>query len=242
MITLGEKIKFYRKRVALSQLDVEVSTNMSIGSLSRIESNEINPTKETVFKIADYLKLNQKDLSNLLGINDFDVSEEAILNAISQLEEYFSREDVLAMLLDCYWNVVNVSNGFFKLFPSLIQHKAILPVNLLEILFNTELKTSLGLNFDNLDSFGVDEVAHYRLSMGYRITDSHTQEMLARLNRNKDFQRVWDASQDISEPYLNNDNRKIKLSVEGIKYTLGTTYRYLNFDPRFEILDYFPLS
>ncbi len=52
---LGKKLKFFRTRKAMSQTDLEVSTDLSFGSISRIESGKTEPTKETIFKIADAL-------------------------------------------------------------------------------------------------------------------------------------------------------------------------------------------
>jgi transcriptional regulator with XRE-family HTH domain len=66
--TLGDKIKFYRKRAGLSQLELETRIEASPGSLSRIENGQINPTKETLIKIIDVLRLDMADSANLFNI------------------------------------------------------------------------------------------------------------------------------------------------------------------------------
>lgn len=53
----------------MSQLDLEMTINSSPGSISRIENGKINPTKETLHKIADALCLNCFERAELLGIN-----------------------------------------------------------------------------------------------------------------------------------------------------------------------------
>ena len=43
--TLGNKIRAFRERAGLSQMQLELEIEMSPGSLSRIENNQVNPTK-----------------------------------------------------------------------------------------------------------------------------------------------------------------------------------------------------
>jgi transcriptional regulator with XRE-family HTH domain len=67
-MSIGEKVKYYRKLRNLSQLDIELETNLSTGTISRIENNQVNPTKETIFAIAKTLQLTKIDVAYLLGI------------------------------------------------------------------------------------------------------------------------------------------------------------------------------
>jgi transcriptional regulator with XRE-family HTH domain len=67
-LSLGEKIRYYRKRMHMSQLILECSCNLCMGSVSRLESNQINPTKETLVKIVRVLKLNNEEILDLFGI------------------------------------------------------------------------------------------------------------------------------------------------------------------------------
>lgn len=52
----------------LSQLEVELAIGASTGSLSRIESGQVNPTKETVLSLADVYKLTGAETADLFGI------------------------------------------------------------------------------------------------------------------------------------------------------------------------------
>lgn len=70
MNTVGKKIKEFRKRSGLSQMELEIEVNAAFGSISRIENGLINPTKETLLAIADALQLNFMERSFLL-MNDF---------------------------------------------------------------------------------------------------------------------------------------------------------------------------
>jgi len=62
-MNIGDKVKYYRKLANTSQLEVELSTNLSTGTLSRRENSVINATKETLFAIAKPLKLNKAQVA-----------------------------------------------------------------------------------------------------------------------------------------------------------------------------------
>jgi transcriptional regulator with XRE-family HTH domain len=70
MQTYGAKIRKYRLQRQLSQLDLEIAAEMAPGSISRIEHDKINPTKETLFKLARVLKLAQNEIIDFLCFNE----------------------------------------------------------------------------------------------------------------------------------------------------------------------------
>ncbi len=71
-MTLGQKIRRYRKRAGMSQLSLELAIEASPGSLSRIENGKVNPTKETIVDIARVLKLETREIASLFGIEVYD--------------------------------------------------------------------------------------------------------------------------------------------------------------------------
>lgn len=62
-------LKKYRLNKGVSQLDLELAINASTGTISRIENGRINPTKETLFKIAEFLELDSYETLILIGVN-----------------------------------------------------------------------------------------------------------------------------------------------------------------------------
>lgn len=73
----GKKLRKYRKQRGFNQLDLELCANMAPGSISRIENQKINPSKETLYRIAIALNLNESELFDLFCI------QELIMNKIS---------------------------------------------------------------------------------------------------------------------------------------------------------------
>jgi transcriptional regulator with XRE-family HTH domain len=73
-MTLGQKIKQFRKRAALSQFDLELEIGASHGHISKIEKGHKNPEKETIIDIAYALKLNTFEIASLFGIDLSDIN------------------------------------------------------------------------------------------------------------------------------------------------------------------------
>jgi putative transcriptional regulator len=70
---IGKKIKEFRKRAGLSQLELEHKVGLASGTISRIENNGVNPTKETILKIIEVLNLRTYEAASLfnLEVQDF---------------------------------------------------------------------------------------------------------------------------------------------------------------------------
>ncbi|MEP7103797.1 MAG: helix-turn-helix transcriptional regulator [Candidatus Dojkabacteria bacterium] len=65
---IGKKVRYFRLRALISQLKLERLIEASDGSLSRLESGKVNPTKETLFAIAEALDLSKVEIAYLFGI------------------------------------------------------------------------------------------------------------------------------------------------------------------------------
>jgi len=68
-ISIGDKVKNFRKQAGMSQFNLELEIGASTGSISRIENNQINPTKETLLKISEVLDLSFDERVELFGLD-----------------------------------------------------------------------------------------------------------------------------------------------------------------------------
>jgi len=66
--SLGGLIRRYRKRVGMSQFDLELEIETSPGCISRIENGLVNPTKESIKKIVRAFGLNALEEASLFDI------------------------------------------------------------------------------------------------------------------------------------------------------------------------------
>ncbi len=113
--TLGTRLKYFRKRAGLSQFQLEIDTVSSPGSVSRIESGETNPNKETLTNLADGLKLNPKERSYLFGNFARQASREEIEAAKAEVANEFRRTDFYGYLVDETHVLLDASAGMEKL-------------------------------------------------------------------------------------------------------------------------------
>ena len=73
-LKLGEKLRNYRKRAGISQLELEIKIDSSTVTISRIENGEVNPTKETLLKIVDALDIKYYEASDIFNLDTNELS------------------------------------------------------------------------------------------------------------------------------------------------------------------------
>jgi transcriptional regulator with XRE-family HTH domain len=91
--SVGEKIRAYRKREGLSQFALELEIDSSPGSISRIEAGQVNPTKETLKKISEVLKLTTHETSTLFELKADELPK--IVNLANKISSTLDLDSVL---------------------------------------------------------------------------------------------------------------------------------------------------
>jgi len=107
--TVGQKIKNFRKRSGKSQFELELDIDASPGSISRIESGEVNPTKETIKKIAVTLELSSAETGELLGVEILGMDQP--IAAIASFSKYLEIDEVLEKAVDSLYQILPGYNG-----------------------------------------------------------------------------------------------------------------------------------
>lgn len=91
MGTLGASIRAFRKRKNMSQLDLTLAAGWeNPSSVSRIESGEIKPTRETILKLGEALDLNIDEINKILKFSNYkesipEISEEYIKEILKKI-------------------------------------------------------------------------------------------------------------------------------------------------------------
>lgn len=106
---VGEKIREFRKRAKMSQLQLEILIETSPGSISRIENGEVNPTKETIIKISNALNLSSLQSAELFGLEI--INMEQLIKVISRISRLMSFEEVLETAANSLYNMLPGYNG-----------------------------------------------------------------------------------------------------------------------------------
>jgi transcriptional regulator with XRE-family HTH domain len=95
---LGQKIKKYRTRAGMSQMDLGLAIDASAGSVSRIEGGKVNPSKETLSRIARELCYNAYEIAHLYGITG-DVAFQT-LQIINSFTRHIDANDAMQCVVD----------------------------------------------------------------------------------------------------------------------------------------------
>lgn len=238
---IGKKIKFFRVRAGLSQLDLELAIHAAQGSISRIESGRVNPTKETIWSIATHMGLGREDTASLFGLDMPFPKKEDVSKARGELKEYFEKSSTMAMLLDPHWNVMYVSKGLLKVLG--------IPRPLAEMSYGTNLLVaifkkpfSIVRSISNSKEFLPYELAWFKKVMGDRLEEEWAVQLLSDLNREEFFRSCWKEASEIDMRNFPVVARKVVFKVGKKYYTFVTNFTQLNSDPRFEVLDYLVIN
>lgn len=97
-LTLGQKISAYRKNAKMSQLDLEIAINAGQGSISRIENDQVNPTKETIMLISKALNLTDEQIASLFNLNVIDPA--LLIYSISYITEHLDINSIIQKAID----------------------------------------------------------------------------------------------------------------------------------------------
>jgi len=143
MASLGRKIKYFRNRAGLSQFALELGIDTSSGTISRIENDEVNPTKETIIKISKILELTHNQFSYLIDSSFNVIDSPEIKKIINKLSDKIDAHKRVCYLIDHHRCVWYFSKHLVKLMKSYdIELDKLYGHTILEIIFNPDLEVS----------------------------------------------------------------------------------------------------
>lgn len=238
--TLGDKIKAFRKRSGMSQLELETEVGMAVGSVSRIESGKINPTKETIHQVSQALKLNQRELADLLEVAPLKPTEKEITSAIEEVREYLEKEGSLAYLVDDWWRLHAVSRSLMQLLGlTSEQMEKARGKNLLEIYYLPEYGV-----LDTIDpkyrvqNYAI-ETARAKAELNKEHYGDYFQQITEKIKKSPVFERVWAILDDIEDSVVSAGSRVSYVKVGSQKVKLHHAREKLKKNPRFELVELF---
>ncbi|MFS8131460.1 MAG: helix-turn-helix domain-containing protein [Candidatus Dojkabacteria bacterium] len=106
---LGQKIRNFRIRSGKSQMELELEIGASAGSLSRIENGEVNPTKETLMKVGEALRLNTSEIASLQNLEV--LSPEQVMRAINTFTRSLEIDEIISSAVDILYGLYPHYNG-----------------------------------------------------------------------------------------------------------------------------------
>jgi transcriptional regulator with XRE-family HTH domain len=240
--SIGEKLKYFRKRAGKSQLQLENETDAAPGSISRIENGENNPTKETVQKIAKVLDLNNREVDYLIGQLAEPATDEEIRKAREEVSSYFKQKGVLGYIVDDRTRLIDVSDDFVKFLGLDLSSKS---KYLNQLMYKLIIDDSLGIK-KFIDTNGYYDVLYNVISrgyneMGFMVDDVYYKEMVDLIFHNELARKTWDrVLKEPKKTFHDYDTRKVKFKVHGIEILMNYSIERLQKFPRFEVIEYTP--
>lgn len=240
---IGKKLRFFRNRAGLSQLDLETEIGLASGVISRIEKGKTNPTKETLTKIIQTLKLSDSESSYLSGRIANPVTKTEVQEAKAIVDSYMNKRFVFAYMVDERSRVWAASKGFLK-FIGVSEKEAenLYGISLITLLLDDEYSI-LGQKIPADSQEEVLENLFYRTyrEMSFMKDDIYYQEALKQINSHKLAKKVWKkvVSQELKDIHTL-DSRKVYFKFSGIKIGMYYTVEPVLDNERFRIVEYIP--
>jgi transcriptional regulator with XRE-family HTH domain len=209
----------------------------SPGSLSRIEHGITNPSKETLLKIADVLKLTKDEKTKLFGLVETQPTEEDIFNAKESLRSYLNRSDVFAILIDERGFMLDASDGMLQLL-NVPEHLLSSYIGKHLLVIQVDPKFGIWNILDDPEEVVTSEVALFMTRTKGRENEKWYQELMRSLNKFEGFKSALKKAEKMQISHLPKESRIIKLKLGGKIITLFSHFTKLESDSRFELIDY----
>ena len=241
---LGRRIKFFRERTRMSQLDLETSIGASAGMLSRIEKGRVNPTKETVRKIGDVLNLSNREVDYIIGMTFYPASEDCVAKIRGEIAPYFRKRNVLAYLLDDRNRLIDISATFLKLLKwDARLLKIAKKKTLIEIVLDPEFGIRGSLSSQEYPSTIEHMLKRYYFEMGFMSDDEYHIHTMRAIESDPIAKRVWENLLADPPKFFNTlSSRKVIFKVFGMNIPLVYSVEPVTNNSRFELIEYTPTN
>lgn len=238
--SIGQKVRFFRKRAGLSQLKLESEINAANGSISRIENDETNPTKETLLELSKILKLNEKEKDYLIGITSEPATQTEIESAIADVRDILDLKTELCYLIDDRGRLIEMSRGFLNLFG--VSDELILKFikkSFISFVLNSESKVLQHLNPENVYDVFYNMISLFYSEMSYILDDECMQESLEAINSVEVGKQIWEVvKKENNYRYQSNKERTVTFLIEGKPYESVYSISPILNHRRFELVEY----
>lgn len=240
-VTLGSKLRYFRKRAKMSQMQLENEIGAAAGSLSRIENNEVNPTKETLQNISKFLNLKPTEIGYLLGNHYSKTSAEDKNSAVASVNEMMSIPTVFAYLIDEQSKIIKVSKGFSELGKSVgYDTNNLIGMRTVEILFDSERGLRNYISETAFKDTAKGVLGVIKFERDFLLEENWMQEQITNLKKIQEFNELWDNLNEDETDLLAPVHRYVELNLNGRKLKMQFFFTPLDIDHRFQLVEYFP--
>lgn len=247
-IRIGKRLRYFRERAGISQLELETEINSSSGVISRIEKGKTNPTKETLNRIIKALDLSPIEVNYLVGKFSNPVTEDEIKAAVEEVKEYFSNKSVLAYLICDRQRVWAVSQGFYEIFSPFIPDPRkvldlVIGATIPMIMLNPDLGFMQFLQTEKYTNILKFNVARFHQELSFVQDDPVIASTIAYIKRHPIAKEIWEELErnGYRDIHLNSlEARQVPFRIFGKNIILNYSREPLVSNRRFDTLEYVP--
>ena len=242
---LSNRIKIFRKRLDITQKELEAKIGGKGGMISRIEKGSVNPDKETILKISKILNLHQRELDYLIGFSSDFITKKDEIEAVVSVKTHFKNKNIKAFLLDDRWRFIDISQGFLDLFNwNYKDFQNFKYYTIVQTIVDTNTPFIHILARNEYYNLICSHLPYYYAQVYFMVDDESFIKTEESINKNPFAKKIWIGLKN-SKPvnFIPNQNRKIifqrknkNLEYEEIPM-LFSREPLFNF-PRFEVMEY----
>lgn len=244
MLHIGERIKYFRTRAGLSQMDLELLTQCAFGSLCRFESNKVHPNPQTIEYICQALKLNELESSYLLGSIAYPASAKEIELVRNEVHDILEQPGFFGYIIDERWRL----HGYSTAFAKFLGLEPIKDVKILNKLLNSTFIEIILLPELQITGALSDEESYHNLKMSlkfyhqenaFMIDDQYFQQSLKAIRSNKVASQIWDEFNNKTHhnEFPTTEDRKIIFKIVDKPVTLYFNNQSIPKYPRFKLVE-----
>lgn len=240
-LSLGRKIYILREERKLSQSKLEVEAGLSFGTISRIENGVINPTKETIIKIAQNLKLNESEFGYLLNLRGlYHPNDLEIKDCIKTTEMNITTNYYPAYLIDNSFRVWSWNNKILEILG--IDDRLVdkyIGKTCVQILFNRDLKIIDRIPKRMLYKVLSRQVWSYRKLITKNRHETFVMSEITKLKTESGvFRSFWENAE--IDPIDEAFGDEFYIKYKGKICSFLVSMNRMKFDERFSLVRYFP--
>jgi transcriptional regulator with XRE-family HTH domain len=240
---IGSKIRFFRERANLSQFELEQKIDASPGSLSRIENNITNPTKETIDKLVKALNLNFNEIVYLNENNFGHVTLAEINNAKEEIDSVLKSTKLIAYLMDGQLRVWEISKGLQLLLKlSDTEKNKLLGINLMEFICDPNLPAYKFIQGEGYMKMFEAQLARLLYERPYLYADHYWAGILKKLSKFDHFNIAFEKAKNNKLDVFSEESRTVGFDFWGFKIRLTYAKEDLKDNPKFNVIIYYPTN
>lgn len=242
LVSVGQKLRVFRKLNKMSQLDAEIAGDISHGGLSRIETGSVNPSRETIYNLCKVYNLDLVRIEYLIGATSKLPTEVEIKNAQDNIREYMEKPLSFAYMMDERGRLFYLSKGFRTLANiSEKKHEELMYVPMPLIIL--EERYGIKSFLEGIDYEKIIKVGFYRTytEINFMIGDPVYKVIMEAVKKNKFVKNFWEnIKKGIDIQVISSDLSMVPFNYKGMKIEMQFSSEKLISNSRFKILDYRP--